>query len=762
MTKSGDVDHDVLPPGSAGASSFSQFTDVQPGFEDEPDRRPRAVAGIPDGLAFMLGLLFPVVVAGLAALGEHLAWAVENTLRISFLSGALLAVLFFSPRFVGKLSRRPATLPHPIAFFGLLGGLILATVPLTGGPLSPVLMLFHALAVAAGAVLRPRLLSAATPVWGLCLVGLLLGTGAPVGWSVVHALMFLGFVSLARALLAGAIRAARLREQSRVDEEILRWYEDARDFRLFGQTSELSIAPAEGAADQGRQSDAEVNQARGLFAATQTVREGVYRTLLLGARMIKPDCVALYVFTDDGKKLRLKEQHLEVDDNCAKEVDATEGGIGLCLKKNTAVQLKGVGAHPHLVTHRKGQPVVQHLLCVPVHRQGLAVGVLVVDRATGQSFDRTEEGIAGALARELVTLVDTERVISALDRERQKKTRIFAAARAFGGVVRKEDAVAVTLDTALAVAPLKVAAFVDIVDAVPLPGLTVPAARGDDAERLAEKSGTCTDDNWVGRALGQGTILPHVPLSEVGVERGLLAEDDGLSSGYGDLRVLPLFAQGQAMGALVVATEKDLTLTRAHMDALAVVADLAGVAITGTQHYETVLEQATTDPLTGLKNRRTMEKAIDEALARVKRQSRPISLILSDIDHFKSVNDTYGHQVGDRVLQAVAGKLMECARTTDVVARFGGEEFCMLLEDTDRAGAARLAERIRKEVKALTFETELGVLSVSISLGIGEFFVHGDHLDPVVKAADDALYMAKQQGRNRVIICPEPQPAASA
>ena len=134
--------------------------------------------------------------------------------------------------------------------------------------------------------------------------------------------------------------------------------------------------------------------------------------------------------------------------------------------------------------------------------------------------------------------------------------------------------------------------------------------------------------------------------------------------------MIPLFAQGERVGALVVAAHKKLT--RSHIDSLGVIADLAGVAFAGAGHFTELERLATTDGLTKLLNRRSLDEKLEEALGRAQRNETPLAVILSDIDHFKSVNDTYGHQVGDDVLVEVAATFAECVRTTDVVARYGG------------------------------------------------------------------------------------------
>lgn len=165
---------------------------------------------------------------------------------------------------------------------------------------------------------------------------------------------------------------------------------------------------------------------------------------------------------------------------------------------------------------------------------------------------------------------------------------------------------------------------------------------------------------------------------------------------------------------------------------------------------EKAYEQATTDALTGLHNRRYFDERLEVELARAQRSGKPLSLLMVDVDRFKGVNDTYGHLAGDRVLAAVGDVLEATVRTTDLAARFGGEEFCVLLPDTDAEGAAQLAERVRKALASHEMPVEGGVLRVTASLGVATWGVNGTCRETLIAAADQALYAAKEGGRNQV------------
>ena len=165
----------------------------------------------------------------------------------------------------------------------------------------------------------------------------------------------------------------------------------------------------------------------------------------------------------------------------------------------------------------------------------------------------------------------------------------------------------------------------------------------------------------------------------------------------------------------------------------------------------TKLEQlALEDPLTGLLNRRGFEHRAEAPWQRLKRSGKPFSILLADIDHFKSINDRFGHDEGDRMLISVSRQLRRITRAVDVVARWGGEEFVVLLEDAAIEGAGIAAEQMRKAVEEMPFATTSENVSVTLTIGVAEC-QPGESMDAFIRRADQALYVGKKDGRNRVI-----------
>lgn len=161
----------------------------------------------------------------------------------------------------------------------------------------------------------------------------------------------------------------------------------------------------------------------------------------------------------------------------------------------------------------------------------------------------------------------------------------------------------------------------------------------------------------------------------------------------------------------------------------------------------TITRLMRTDPLTELANRRFFQERLSTALASAKRHETPLSLVMADLDHFKHINDTWGHAAGDAVLKGFADILKSACRMEDLAARFGGEEFIVMLIHTDREGATQYAERVRRELEAETFP-EIKQ-RVTASFGVSQLTA-GEDAESVIKRADSALYRAKADGRNQV------------
>jgi diguanylate cyclase (GGDEF)-like protein/PAS domain S-box-containing protein len=206
----------------------------------------------------------------------------------------------------------------------------------------------------------------------------------------------------------------------------------------------------------------------------------------------------------------------------------------------------------------------------------------------------------------------------------------------------------------------------------------------------------------------------------------------------------PITAEGRLWGALGVALAAGRAVPAGAQERLASFAELVAVAISSAEALETLSREATTDPITGLANYRAFHERLGSEVERSTRHGRPLSVAVLDLDHFKLVNDTYGHQTGDDVLAEVARRLGGAVRGGELMARIGGEEFAWLMPEATPEGACAAAERVRATIQNTPFDAA-GTLTVSIGVCSNE---HAQTADELVGRADEALYWSKAGGRN--------------
>jgi diguanylate cyclase (GGDEF)-like protein len=223
------------------------------------------------------------------------------------------------------------------------------------------------------------------------------------------------------------------------------------------------------------------------------------------------------------------------------------------------------------------------------------------------------------------------------------------------------------------------------------------------------------------------------------------------------LAAVPLIYQERFMGVLLVRSDDPARIWQENeILLLRTVADQVTVAVNHARLFAQVQQQALTDGLTGCFNRRSFEMQLEKDLHLATRMRQPLSLIMLDVDKFKQVNDTYGHDAGDLALRTLAEGLREELRGVDTAARYGGEEFAVILPQADLDGALVVAERLRKRIE----ETQMpGIGYITASLGVATFPLHASSRDSLVTNADRALYQAKHLGRNQVCTPPESETA---
>src|SRR5260221_7084791 len=243
--------------------------------------------------------------------------------------------------------------------------------------------------------------------------------------------------------------------------------------------------------------------------------------------------------------------------------------------------------------------------------------------------------------------------------------------------------------------------------------------------------------------------------------------------GEGPSVCIPLIANGDTFGTLAIQNDDPLLPTSDPVDGADVFARRLQLAASAAEHIavaianlnlrESLRVQAVRDPLTGLYNRRYMQEFLDRELHLARRKRRPLAVLMLDLDHFKRYNDTFGHAAGDQALAELGETLLRCVRAEDVVCRYGGEEFALILPECSLHQATLRAEEICQRLRQpCTPPSSQATRALTVSISVAAFEETTDRVDLLLKFADDALYQAKRAGRNRVVAARPAAVAASA
>ena len=259
--------------------------------------------------------------------------------------------------------------------------------------------------------------------------------------------------------------------------------------------------------------------------------------------------------------------------------------------------------------------------------------------------------------------------------------------------------------------------------------------------------------------------LSSSPIMEAAVLRGqYIREQDFSTSSYyrgadnplfkkGYFVSIPLMIEKEVVGVLNINDVDQDSFNVGDLGFILNLSELIAMSISNAVLYEQTKKLAVTDGLTGISNRPNMEQFLLSEFERSKRYNSPLSVVLLDVDHFKDVNDSYGHQKGDEILVTFASVLKKFCRANDTAARYGGEEFLMILPQSNAQGAFKIAERVREEIMKMSFVGNDSKFSVTTSCGVAE--LNRDYMkntDQLINVADNAMYEAKNSGRNKTII----------
>ncbi len=566
----------------------------------------------------------------------------------------------------------------------------------------------------------------------------------------LHAIYLVGAAAAHAVLLRGLTARYRKRRAKRLDEELLALRESARDYRL------IAAALGPGSRAPRTRDEEERLLAIGGVGMIGDATSWVLSTLKrsLGART-----VALLWVEDDGERVKLKEIVSDADDITEVPRLPNAGVLGAVLRDRQPLI---VGAtKPSQIPYYAGQRAGVALVAVPILEGPHLRGILAADRDA--AFAEADRDLLIDAGGQVLRVVQSEQVFRAVERAKYEHERFYQATALLGRALTPEQVMEHAFDACAAIVEFDAAAIA-LYEKERARHRVAAVRIGEHGEGLVDRAqleGLEFKDN---AGLASMVVKNRHYLPSGGEPREVSAPiytrkvklDDAKS-----LLVLPLLSADEAIGTLTLLSRSEKRFGKDVREMLAVIANQVAVALQNGFLYKKMETMATTDGLTGLTNHRTFQSRFEDLLQRAQRHGHKVAVLLCDIDHFKNVNDNYGHPIGDEVLRRVAKVLQEVPRKIDVPARYGGEEFVVLLDNVDVIQAKAVAERIRAEIEKAVVETEKGALSVTESIGVAVFPEDGKDRATLIERADLALYHAKHTGRNRVITWAEALAAKS-
>ncbi|AKU91078.1 diguanylate cyclase [Vulgatibacter incomptus] len=701
---------------------------------------------------------------GAVALAAVILRSFESLDALSLGHAAILVALAIGISALGFRKLRKGAEQRPLAAWNEaeLGALLvigahalIQPVGGLGGPLYPVIYLLIAFLAAFlpfGPALGLAVFAIAVDAAALAAAGALRSSFASL---LVHGLFLALFAMLSRLVNRSQVASARATGRLALDAALEEQADRARAYRL-------RIAGVKG----------QLNEEEWIAAAVSEVSEAVDNALEVAECALRPHSVAVFLLHGDDNLLKLHEARASGAPLRLEAFDAREGLVGAALRRRVPMRLcgdlKGVGWY-------EGKAPVHSVLFAPLidrrgakdagRDDGYLRGLVIADRLEPIPFTQEDERLLVATSREVLRAMETERVMGYIRSSREEIDRFYGSIEKLNGASKPVE----VIDTSLRVVKeireldLDLVAFttsdfdsesgkrlhrVERIERAERP------ERGDAEKEWSSKGledllGYQFADNGhlVASSVRVSAVLP--PRNPKLLERVHLFDEGSQFRGLQSLKVIPLRAADSVLGTIVCGSKRrknvDLEWTRM----LEVIGMQAAQSLERARLFEKTEKMATSDGLTGLANHRHFQGRFDDEVVRSQRAGRKLTLILADIDHFKAVNDTYGHATGDMVLRGIAKAIQRCARATDTVARYGGEEFALLLPETDLAGGKEVAERIRKEVGAIEFQTALGPLRCTLSLGIASYPDTSTVKQEIFEAADQCLYHCKRMGRNR-------------
>lgn len=562
------------------------------------------------------------------------------------------------------------------------------------------------------------------------------------------------FIGLAVPMLAGnndllGVIGVGDNEMNRIFTE-----NDIRLLNLFAQQATIALRNAQLFTDAKRRAEeAETLRKAGAVVVSSLNRDEALRLILEQLAHVVPYDSAS-VLLQKQNVLQIVGGHGFKDANpvLGLEIPLDRKNPGACVFLDNKPRLiaNTLNEAPNFNHITENHYIIRSWLGVPLTIHNQAIGILSLDAHNPEQFTEEHARLVTAFADQVAIALENSRLYENAVQSAIRNETLYKLSQAISANIRSEEIYPAIYE---ATTELMETEFFCIA-VVNEKNQTIEDVFITDRKESVELSSRPLGQGLFGKALAEGRSLLYNTFDE-----SMIASTGAIVTGNMDsdeisqsVLIVPLRIGSKLIGVLSAQSYKKYAYTESDLEMLELLGANAAIALENARLFSEVQELAITDPVTNLYNRRKFLELAEQELNRSIRYGRDLSAIMVDIDHFKLVNDTFGHTIGDQLLIHLAEVSKSCIRQVDILARYGGEEFIVLLPETNAAEAAVIAERLRATTEATSTKTVAGQLSITVSLGVAEIDKDCTSLPDLIDRADFAQYASKDAGRNRVTL----------
>lgn len=423
-----------------------------------------------------------------------------------------------------------------------------------------------------------------------------------------------------------------------------------------------------------------------------------------------------------------------------------EGLIGFALKERRLYRVGHLDPDPGALGYSTQAVWIQSLMVNTLVLNGRVEGLLVVDSLRPEAYNEEDEPLFLRLSDQVLEAIENRREHQSIENRAQEFSTLVAVGESLGSKLDLDHRLKTMGDKIKEVIPYD-HCFIFLVE-IGERRAELKVVRGFSDDRLIGES-VPLYEGFLSLVVKRRAPIIKVDLQEREQGMGVFPSGSGIRLKPASFLGLPMIVHDRVIGIFAITSQHPGAFEEQHKEFLKMLCSQAAISIADAKLHDEVNRLATTDGLTGIANHRRFQERLNDELERQSREAGRFAVVMVDVDHFKTINDRFGHPVGDQVLRQIASVLVKTVRKVDVVARYGGEEFAVILLNSGPTESYRLAERIRKAAEGMEPLINGEPVRVTISLGMANY--PGDALDrqTLIERADRALYAAKNNGRNQ-------------